>query len=71
MFITEGTDEILCRVKRDHARSVREQIYHMLLEWKKIVTIEATLDVIIKELEDFNENLLASLYRGKLPYIEY
>ena len=32
---------------------------------------EATLDMIVKELEDFNENLLASLYRGKLPYIEY
>lgn len=31
-LIGEGSDEILGRVKRDHARSVREQIYHMLLE---------------------------------------
>ena len=68
---TEGSDEILGRVKRDHARSVREQIYHVLLEWKKMKASEATLNLIIKELEDLNENLLASVYRRKLSHIVY
>ena len=71
LCVTEGSDEILGRVKRDHARSVREQIYHMLLEWKKMNASEATLNVIIKELEDLNENLLASVYRRKLSHIVY
>lgn len=70
-LIGEGSDEILGRVKRDHARSVREQIYHMLFEWKKKNASEATLNVIIKELEDLNENLLASVYRRKLPHLVY
>lgn len=70
-LIGQGSDPILYRVKRNHDRDIREQIYQMLLEWERILAKNASLDLIVKELEDFGENLLAEFYKNKLKDIVY
>ena len=70
-MFSEGSDVILGRVKHDYERNIREQIYQTLLEWEKIMAREATLDVIVKELEDFGEKLWADKYRQKLGLVVY
>lgn len=70
-LIGRGSEPILYRVKRNHDRDIREQIYQMLLEWERILAKNASLDLIVKELEDFGENLLAEFYKNKLKDIVY